>query len=209
VAEVKKKFDFLRQEDYCGSDSTLVLHKNDVLRYTKADFSEFSKARFSIREFSDEPVPIEKITKAVKTAQKAPSVCNRQSSRVYVLSNRETIDNVFSIHRGNRGFSHLVDKLIIVTSDLAVFYGAGERNQAFIDAGIFSMSLMYGLHNVGLATCPLNWCTSGNNDRRLRRMIKIKDSESIILLLAVGNYRDEFKVAKSTRKPVEEIMSIV
>jgi len=210
VAEIEKKFSSLQQQGECyNSGRTLLLHKDDILRCTKADFSEFNKTRFSIREFSQEPVLLETITKAVSMAQKAPSVCNRQSSRVYILSHRDTINNVFSTHTGNRGFGYLVDKLIIVTSDLAAFCGVGERNQAFIDAGIFSMSLMYSLHNMGLATCPLNWCTSKSNDIKLRKMIKIKESETIILLLAVGNYCDEFKVVKSTRKPTGEIMSII
>lgn len=187
----------------------ILFKKQQMIEQARGDFLTFSQSRHSIRTFSDEPVSMEILRQAVHIAQKAPSVCNRQAARVYVVRDKPNIQEVLAHQKGNRGFGHMVDKLIIVTADLASFYGPGERNQAYVDAGLFAMSLLLSLHYKGLAVCTLNWCTSKKNDVFLRKAVNINESENIILLLAVGNYADTFYVAKSPRKPLDEIFHVV
>jgi hypothetical protein len=45
---------------------------------------------------------------------------------------------------GIRGFGHLTNKLIVITSDTAVFLMM--KDQAFIDGGMYAMNVLYGLH---------------------------------------------------------------
>ena len=45
--------------------------------------------------------------------------------------------------------------LLLVTSDIRAFMNNGERNEPFVDGGLFSMSLLYALEAYGLAACPL------------------------------------------------------
>ena len=61
------------------------------------------------------------------------------------------------------------------------------------------MSLLYGLENIGLASCTLNADLYLKDEMELRDLIKIGDTEDIILFIAVGNYPDQVKVAKSHR----------
>ena len=68
------------------------------------------------------------------------------------------------------------------------------------------MSLIYALHSLGLGTCCLNWSVTRERDLALRKDAKIDHSESIIMMIAVGNLPDNFSVANSSRKPVEEIL---
>lgn len=58
-------------------------------------FPSFSNSRHSIRNFSDEPVDKQKIIDALKIAQNAPSACNRQAARIYVVNDKETIRSIF------------------------------------------------------------------------------------------------------------------
>jgi len=185
------------------------LKKEEILRHCQSSFREFASNRFSIRNYSDEPVSIDLLKKAIEIAQKTPSVCNRQTCKVYIVADRLKKREVLSYHDGNRGFGHLADKILIVTSDLRSFEGVHERNQSFVDGGMFAMSLLYGLHYEGLATCTMNWCTTKEQDLQLRKIIPLQSAENVILLVAVGHIPAKIAIAKSNRKPLSDVFTIV
>jgi nitroreductase len=93
-----------------------------------------------------------------------------------------------------------------VTSDLRHFMNIGERNQGWIDGGMFSMQLLLALHAEGLGACPLNWSTDYKEDERFRAISVIPDHEIIMMFIAVGHLPDEFKIAQSARRPLSEIL---
>jgi nitroreductase len=180
--------------------------RDEIWRQARIDLSGFFSSRHSIRQFSSEQVPLDLIARAVRMAQKTPSVCNRQSARVYAFDNDEAGARVLACQNGNRGFGHLADKVLVVTADLQNFLSVGERNQCWIDGGMFAMSLIYALHSLGLGTCCLNWCVEKEADERLRDAAGIPPSENVIMLLAVGCLPEEFAVARSARKDLSDVL---
>ena len=178
------------------------------MQKSKIDLTEFFACRYSIRNFTDEEVDYNLIEQAIRMAQKTPSVCNRQSSKVYIFRNEEDRQLVLSYQNGNRGFGHLVNKVLIVTSDLQNFVSVGERNQCWIDGGMYAMSVVYALHSLGLGTCCLNWSVEYEVDRRLRKAANIPDSEAVIMMIAVGHIPEQLSVAQSPRKSIEEVMVV-
>jgi len=186
----------------------IELTKNQILKNTKKNFKIFVTSRHSIRNFSKEEVDVNVLIDAIKIAQKSPSVCNRQTAKAYIIISSDLIKKVLSLQNGNRGFRHLVNKLIVITSDLQYFGSIGERNQAFMDSGMFSMSFLYALHYKDLGACPLNWCVKPNKDKILRGILKIKESETIMLIIAIGHLPDKFNVTKSTRKNIDDIIEM-
>jgi hypothetical protein len=68
------------------------------------------------------------------------------------------------------------------------------------------MSLIWGLHSLGLVTCCLKWSKEVAVDRQLRKRFAIRARDSVIFLLAVGHPPEEFSVALSPRKLVGEIL---
>ncbi|MEK0313687.1 nitroreductase family protein [Cohnella sp. 56] len=186
-----------------------IVEKSDLLKGGKGNFQELAFSRHSIRNFSTESVDIDRIKNAIRIAQQSPSACNRQSARTYIIKEKERVEQILSIHQGNRGFGHLIQCILIVTSDLNVFRGANERNSNFIDGGLFAMSLLYALHYEGIGACPLNWAVLKENDIKLRNCVGINDSENVILIIGVGIIPDELKVASSQRKSVEEITIVI
>ncbi|MBT0962763.1 polysaccharide pyruvyl transferase family protein [Denitromonas iodatirespirans] len=168
--------------------------------------ADFFMKRYSIRQFAPVDVPMALIEEAVRRAQKTPAVCNRQSGRAWIVSGSEDIARVLDIQKGARGFAEQVNKVIVVTSDLCNFQSPGERYQSWIDGGLFAMSLIYALHSLGLGSCCLNWSMEYRRDMELKRFLKMPQSETVIMLLAVGALPEELAVAESTRKPLEEVM---
>lgn len=183
-----------------------TLSKEDILNESHKDFESLVSSRYSIRNFSGEKVSDEDVRQAITLAQKSPSVCNRQSSRVYIVSNLSQKNALLRLQTGNRGFGEFADKILIVTTDLSCFHGSQERNQCFIDGGLFAMSLLYAIHNRGIGACCLNWSASRSQDYSLRELKIIEASENVIMLIAVGHLPKNVTVARSMRRPLDEII---
>ncbi|MGK7933248.1 MAG: nitroreductase family protein [Microcystaceae cyanobacterium] len=197
--------------DYGNPESTggfYTVNRHDIQKVAKIDLQDFFRNRYSVRDFTEEEVDLNLIEQAVKMAQKTPSVCNRQSAKVYVFSKEEDKKQILQQQNGNRGFGHKANKVLIVTSNLEHFIWAGERNQGWIDGGMFAMSIVYALHSLGLGSCCLNWCVSHEKDQTLKKVAGINDSEVVVMMIAVGHLPEHFKVAQSVRKNIEEVMII-
>ena len=207
VSSVKERYNKLisvsSKEDYGGVKE---FTKDFILSKRKSNFAELSFYRSSVRDFSNEPVDIQLINEAIQIATKTPSVCNRQPWSVYVIKKRDLKERILRIQSGlTEERQKQVDTLIAITSKNSFLATPEERNQGFVDGGMFSMSLLYALQYVGLATCALNADLSKKDDKKIRDELGIPDSENLILFIAVGHYPDKFKVPKSQRDSYKEI----
>lgn len=189
---------------------TLALSAADI--HARAGVSDsrdpeaFFMARHSVRQFADRLVDQALLESAARIAGKAPSVCNRQSGRVYTTTDPTIIAQALKYQNGNRGFGHAVPCLGVVCADLDIFEKLDERNQGFIDGGLFAMSFVYGLHALGLGSCMLNWSVATAHDARFRAAFGIPDSQLVISMVAIGHLKDSFPVAESPRRPVTDIL---
>ncbi len=177
-----------------------------ILQQGARDLRAFFASRHSVRNFSPEPVSDELIRQAVEKARYTPSVCNRQSWRVHVLEQDEDKKLALECQNGNRGFGHQASRVLVITSDLESFVSVGERYQGWIDGGMFSMTLLWALHALGLGACPLNWSVDHRTDLALRKRIPIPANETVIMMIAVGHLPEKLFIARSARLPVETIM---
>jgi nitroreductase len=182
------------------------LTREQIQQEGMMDLRSFFKSRHSVRHFSEEPVPRQLIERAIAMAQWTPSVCNRQAWRVYCFHDQDAKRAVLAHQNGNLGFGHQASWVFVITCDLAHFVSVGERNQAWVDGGMFAMSFFYALHSLGLGACALNWSKEKEADRALRRTAGIDDRDVIIMLAAVGHLPEQLKVAHSARKDLDEVM---
>lgn len=197
-----KQFSNKGFEDFSGTHS---YNKKEVLENVKKNFESLIHNRFSLRQFTDEPVSREILEKVIDLARFTPSVCNRQSTKVYIVEEPKIKQRVVDIQQGNRGFGEQIDKMLVVTSDIHFFFGLQERYQSFVDGGLFAMNLLLSLAYYGIGACGLNWCAETKRDNELRKLLKIKESENIIMMIAIGNMPDEFKTAKSHKREISDI----
>ena len=173
-----------------------------------APFPSFCQARHTLRHYAEKELSMDRLRVAVDMARSAPSACNRQHSRVHVVSDRELISTVLTLQGGNRGFGHLANKLLVVTADLEALAGIGERNDVYVNGGMFLMNLCYALYHEEIAHCILNWSKSPAEDKALRKLVGLRDSETVIALLTCGETPEEFDVAASPRKNLEEVLIV-
>lgn len=169
--------------------------------YYHGDFAYIARHRHSVRNFNG-PVNEHDLQSALELAGTAPSACNRQPCRIHVISKGTLFDEITKIQSGNRGFGHLADKLLIVTSDVSGYNSLYERNCPFVDGGIFVMNLLYSLQYYGIAACTLNCCLDAERDKKLRSLLRTNDA--FVAVIAIGNCPDNVKVVKSERITSEE-----
>ena len=171
-------------------------------------FSEFAKSRHTCRHYSSKSVAIETIVKCIELAQSAPSACNRQSTRVYIISSEKGKDVVRRYQNGSRGFAEYADKFLLLTTDQYA-WDIRQEKSGFIDAGIFTMNLLYALHEAHICACTLNAHLYSKNLKSFYKEMPIKKSEIPVLFISIGNASEEFSIARSERKEVENIYSIL
>ena len=184
----------------------VTVNRQQLAIEREAGFERFFNSRYSVRHFSGGVVSDAEIKAAISIALKTPSVCNRQSWKVHAYSNKSSMQQLLNIQSGSRGFGELASSVLIITSDLNTFVEVSERYQAWIDGGMFSMSVCLGLHAQGLGTCCLNWSKLPADDIALRKVANLKIQEQIIMLIAVGTLPEKFNVAYSARKPIEDVL---
>jgi nitroreductase len=185
-----------------------VKRGEDLLASFRGDFRSLATHRHSIRHFAGTPVSEAAIQRAVDLARWAPSACNRQPVRVHVLKSRPQLEQILDLQGGARGFIELIDKLLIVTVDLRAYFSFAERNLAYVDGGLFAMTLMYALCYEGIGSCPLHMALSSGTEDTIRRIAGLREAEAAVLMLGVGNIPESLKVAHSQRKPLDEYLVV-
>ncbi|MBT5878982.1 MAG: nitroreductase family protein [Rhodospirillaceae bacterium] len=113
--------------DTCVGGGTKVVSRESIHAASKIDLGEFFNARSSIRNFTPEKIDPKDLEKAVRWSQKTPSVCNRQSSRVYAIDGADDIKRLLDLQGGARGFQEQIPLLLVISSDISFFQSSGER----------------------------------------------------------------------------------
>jgi nitroreductase len=184
-----------------------IPHTKDAwLANSKIDFLKFVQSRHSMRNFSSEKVDFDLIKNAIEMAMYTPTVCNRQAVKVHAYSDENERRKVIDCQMGNAGFGEQIQVALVISVDRQCFFTAAERNQCWIDGGLFSMSLVYALHSLGLGACCLNWCADKEQDLKLKKITNISQSEAVIMMVGVGHLNEEFSVAQSPRKSLDHFL---
>lgn len=174
-----------------------------------ASFDHFKKlalARRSVRDYIDREISHDDLSNAIQLAQLSPSACNRQPCRVHIYTQKHAIEQLLALQNGNRGFGQTIPTLMVITAEATGFFDASERNEPYIDGGLFSMSLILALKAQGISSCCLNWCVSPDEDRSAHELGNIANSERIIMFMAVGYASDTAMVPRSPRRTLETVM---
>ena len=211
--------DVLRAYDlWTSAGERLPIDEGGVVRELRADILAASKldeperffwSRHSLRDFDvDEPPPLELLTRGVRLAQSAPSVCNRQAVAVNLYRQPGDIRRILELQRGSRGFRERIPALFVIHVDARLFTLSSERNQRWIDGGLFAMTLALALHSLGLGTCMLNWAVDNDLREQMRRTLGLPYHQDIVMLMAAGTPPMEVRAARSQRRALPTILAV-
>jgi nitroreductase len=212
LSELVDEFDALsknisaRGQEIMGG--TEVVTSAEIRAAGMIDFEKFMQHRHSVRQYAKGPLDDETIVRIVRNAQQCPSVCNRQTCKVYAINNLERVQELLAFQAGNAGFRQDIQTVFIVTSNLSEMNLIGERYQGWIDGGIFAMALALAIHAEGLGACFLNWSVQPSQDRAMRKHLGITDDELVITMMSAGHLKEVFSVPVSHRRPLEEVLTL-
>ena len=214
------------------AQSTLVSDAEMIAR-AGAHLATMSE-RHSIRDFSDQPVPLSVIEKAIATAGRAPSGANQQpwhfvaiqgpelKAKIREAAEREE-EAFYAGGGGDEWISALeplgtgAEKPHLTTAPwlIVIFaqrYGEradGSRYKHYYvpeSVGIATGFLISALHLAGLSSLT----HTPNPMKFLNTLLKRPKSEKPIMILAVGHPADNavYPAASAVKKPLKDILSV-
>ena len=155
------------------------------------EFQKVLETRRTVRKYSD-GVTREQMEELLRAAQEAPSWKNSQTGRYYCVLSEEMVDKIrveCLPDAGNAGKSE--HAALIVTTfvhDRAGFQKDGTADNELGNGwGCYDLGLIMGLREAD----------------RLREILNIPESETIVAVIAVGKAAEE--PIHPQRKPIEEI----
>ncbi len=179
--------------------------RDEYFKNIDKSFDVFCRSRYSVRNYTKEEIPVSVLMECIDLAQKSPSFCNRQPTRVHIVKSEEKKEQILAIQNGNRGFGHLAETLLVLTSVISTTKDIHERNENHLNGGMFAMTLLNALHLNKIAACSLNWSVSNDKDEKLRQILAIPENEVALLVISCGYVPESFAIASSPRKQAIEI----
>jgi len=183
----------------------IKVSRDEYFRDINKPFDLFCKSRYSVRNYTSQEIPLPVLYDCIELAQKSPSFCNRQPTRVHIVKSPEKKTQILEIQNGNRGFGHLAETLLVISSVISTTKDIHERNENHLNGGLFIMTLLNALHFNRIGACSLNWSVSNDKDLKIRKILNIPENEVLLMIISCGYVPDEFSIASSPRKCAGDI----
>ena len=163
-------------------------------------FLDLAQSRYSVRKYSDRPVEKEKLDAILKAAQAAPTACNYQPWRVWVLQSPEALAKVRGLTR--YAFDAPVVLLILANMDES-WVGVDGHQSAPTDAAIVITHMMMEAWDLGIGSC---W-VRGFNKNKIAAAYELPANLEPVAFLPLGYPADGSNPAKGwhdKRRPLDE-----
>ncbi|HEY8391239.1 MAG TPA: nitroreductase family protein [Capillibacterium sp.] len=160
---------------------------------------EAIRARRSIRDYQNRPVPAEILNEVLEAARLAPSARNRQDWRFVVVNNPEQIERVAAA----AGQSFLATAPVIIA-------GVALDPERVMRCGVpaYAVDLAIAMTNITLVATAhgLGTCWIGSFDQEeVKRVLQIPEAYKVVELMTLGYPAEE--PAARPRKPLAEVVS--
>lgn len=158
--------------------------------------------RYSCRKYLDKKVDKELIDKCIDTARKAPSACNSQPWKFYVVlddTKRKELIKLTQPFTKNAYFIIVEEKKPSFSEKIV----NKMKDQDFTktDIGFACSYLTLQATELGLATCMIGYFNEG----KIKDMLTINSKSRLRLVISIG-YPDEQEKHKLIRKEINEVM---
>lgn len=190
--------------------SNLEVGAHECTRESMEDFLDFNyleaiSTRHSCRNYQSKDIEDDDLEYCIKAAIASPSACNRQMVKIYSIKDFDKKKELSKLIMGLSGFDMATVNFFIVTFDISAFSFYGERNQGYLNAGLFSMNFVNALHFRGIGSCFLQWGNSNSDEINIKKILGIPKNERIAIVIGAGYYPENYLVANSVRKSIDEI----
>ncbi len=150
------------------------------------DFLDLAKARYSVRKFKDEPIKEEHMARILEAANVAPTGCNYQPQRIYVVKSEEALKKI-----------NTASKCIFGAKTVLIFtYDKNEdwknRLEEGVHSGVQDVSIvathaMMEAWECGVGSCWVNFFSP----TKLREIMGLPENEEVVLIMPIGYIADD------------------
>ena len=149
-------------------------------------FLELAKERYSVRSFKNVPIEEEKMAAILEAARVAPTACNNQPQKIYVVKSESVRRELASVCR----FTFDAPVIVVMAYDrkrdwknrLMSGYGSGET-----DAAIVGTHIMLAAWEQGIGSC---WVGYFNPDD-VQSVLGLPEHIRVTAMLPMGYASDE------------------
>lgn len=170
-------------------------------------FMQLAADRYSCRNFSDKPVPVELINQVLEAGRLAPTAVNLQPQIIYIIKSEEAMAKLKSAYKGNLYGAPIV--LLFVSDENSAWHNTNWENghDGAIDVSIVATHCMLEAEELGLGTV---WCGATNN-KDIEQVFGLPENEHSVLLMPIGYKTDDCQPSPmhSSRKPLSEIVKVL
>lgn len=144
-------------------------------------FLESAKARYSVRSFEQRPVSNEDMKKILEAANVAPTACNYQPQRIYVVQSEENIAKLSSLCKCIFGAKTVL--MFAVNTDeewknpLEAGHLSGQQ-----DVSIVATHVMMEAWDLGIGSCWVNFFANS----KIEEAFGLPENEKLLLLMPMG-----------------------
>ena len=153
-------------------------------------FLELAKARYSVRTFKTEPVETEKLNAILEAGKVAPTACNNQPQKIYVVKEEEKRARLGEVCPCTFNAPVILvigfDKTRDWKNKLMPGYGSGET-----DAAIVCTHMMLEAWEQGIGSCWVGWF----NADTISEVLGLPENIQVTALLPIGYAADDAKPA--------------
>ena len=149
------------------------------------DFLKLAEDRFSVREFSDKKVEKDVIEKILKAGQVAPTACNRQPQRIFVIESEEALAKFRKCTRSH--FNAPLAILVCFDKEECWTRDYDGKSSGDIDASIVCTHMMLEAANLGIGSTWVMYFIP----EAVREEFQLTDSLEPTALLVMGYPKED------------------
>lgn len=162
-------------------------------------FQALIEARHSTREYISDPISKAEIEAVLEAARIAPSACNRQPWRFYVVTNQGK--RAAMLAKSRPGFMDAPVLIVAIGLHSEAWHRPSDgKDHTDIDVSIAVEHICLAAQALDLASC---WVCSFDTEA-VRKELALKDGEEPIALIPIG--RANGAIPAKIRKPLADIV---
>jgi len=166
-----------------------------------SSFLDLAAARYSVRNYSQQPVEKEKILRVLEAARLAPSAVNYQPWRFFVVTDQDLKEEIWEAYRGE--WMRTAPVIIVACGDHGQSWKRRDgKDHCDVDVAIAVDHLILAAAELELGTC---WVCAFDADK-VRSALNLPQNLEPVVLIPLG-YPGEGPVPVKKRKNLEEIVT--
>ena len=163
------------------------------------DFQELVRARYSCRDYRPDPVEEEKLALVLEAARLAPTACNRQAFRLYVIATAGRHEELRQVY-GRDWFARAPLVLGIAGDATRNWVRKDGHNYVDVDCAIVMDHVILQAADLGLGTCWIGAFDAA----AARRLLDLPAGWEPVAFTPLGYAADPPR--PKDRKPLDELV---